>query len=167
MPYADYQGVKGFKWAGTITDNDIKEKKELNDADYVILNKNTYDAFNGEKDCLKNMILLKTFLAKNVFYGNDYIVLSNKTIKTSINKIIDDILVLGYTSEREINDGVIFLKMNIFWKALRPPRSALSLCIFVKKDERIIGEMRIFPLSDNYKRRSSQEWKDPSEIFMT
>lgn len=171
MPYADYQGKKGFKWCGNITESDLmnefmlKEKSAI--IDYLIVEEKHYDRAVLVNNYLSALPLLKRFHSGKNYYGGNYIVLRAKPIMNKSQQKLENTLILGYNSTIEKVEGGYFLKLYIFYKAELPSHKPMKAFVYVKKDDKVLNLIAFPPINDRYERRSTVDWNDPDEIIIS
>ncbi len=171
MPYADYQGKKGFKWCGKIEERDFENdstlKAKVDGVDYLIIEERQYDGAMLRNNHLNGLPLLKRFRSGHTYYGGDYVVLNARPMTDKFQEKLGNVLVLGYRSTVEKIDGGHLLKLNIFWKAETPFQRPMSAFVYVKKENSVLNFIAFPPINDRYERRTTVDWNDPEEIIMS
>jgi 4-amino-4-deoxy-L-arabinose transferase-like glycosyltransferase len=171
MPYADYQGKKGFKWCGNVEEHDLENettlKAKTSGVDYLIIEEKQYDKAIIRNNYLNGLPLLKRFNSGHTYYGGNYVVLSAMPIANKVSQKLDNILVLGYDSAVDKVDRGYLLKLNIFWKANLPFSQPMRAFVYVKKENNVLNFISFPPINDRYGRRSTMNWIDPEEILIS
>ena len=171
MPYADYQGKKGFKWSGYIEESDFEDdsalKAKADCVDYLIIEEKQYDRAILHNNYLNGLPLLKKFRSGHTYYGGDYVVLSAKPIMNKSLQKLENVRILGYNSSVDKVDRGDLLKLNVFWKAESPFQRPMSAFVYVKKGNNVLNFIAFPPINDSYERRTTVDWNDPDEIIIS